>query len=831
MNGYHALNIGAFCNAGRRFHGAAAKPLVGRQLLHGLPFLLGGRKKCCVGFSGAGRLTKSVTIPINARARYVIVAHALLESKIMEGEPVGTVIADYVFRLANGQQATVPVRERFEIGSLPMCWGQRPFLAVPDQKDKLHPRYEGAYGSQGWRQTETNAGWPQSYYLWAWENPAPAERIVSLTIQPRGRKFAVGGVTLSSLEEYPFCTSARRDVKITLPKKADAGKPFKLEVDVDRGVATYPYPLPLRSAREFLGDAMKGWGQERNSASSPAYVRIAASPSATVTVKSAGKPLGRANWGALEKRRKVRLPRVELEVLDSGRNWVHTTVLDGHTGKPVPCRIHCRSLAGVPYQPHGHHDHVNSDLGTWHIDVGGDLRLGQASYAYIDGTCQGWLPRGKVVVDVSRGFEYEPLRQVVELKPGQRELVVRIKRCADMNAQRWFGGDTHVHFLGERGAHREASGEDLNVVNLLASQWGHLFTNAEDFIGRPTVSHHGRTIVYCSQENRQHILGHMSLLGLKSHVSPWCSDGPDEAEMGGTIETTLARWADACHAQGGTVIIPHMPNPNAELAALLATGRADALEMTGHAKYSHLEYYRYLNCGYRLPLAGGTDKMDSGVPVGLCRTYVYIPPNEEFNHGNWCRNLCRGRTFISSGPLLRLSVNGCRLGDTVRLTGNGGTVELAAAADSIFPLHVLQIVQDGNVVASTEERRGARTLRVKAAVKVSRHTWFAARCAGPKYEARPHHDCWRRGIFAHTSPVYVAVGGDWDMLDAGTCQYMLTLIDGSLAYIQRHARRDTDEARVTHHHEHNDHLAFLERPFHEARAVIHRRLHEAGVAH
>ncbi|MCY3021587.1 MAG: CehA/McbA family metallohydrolase [Planctomycetota bacterium] len=831
MNGYRALNIGRLCNAGREFHGAAKDPLVGRQLLHGLPFLIGGGRKCFIGFNGSKGLTKSVTIPVGARARYVIVAHALLESKIMDGEPVGTRIADYVFRLADGRKLTVPIRERFEIGSLPLQWGQRPFLAVPDQKDKLHARHEGPYGTQGYRQTEAGAGWPHTFYLWAWENPAPGEGIVSLTVEPRGRKFVVGAVTLSQLDEYPFSTAVRRDVKITLPRKADAEKPFKLEVEVDRGVATYPYPLPAEPPTRFLRDAMKGWGQERNGRSSPAYVRIAASPSATVTVKSDGKALGRANWGELEKKRRIRCPRAQLEILDGGRNWVHTTVLDAQTGKPTPCRIHFRSLAGVPYQPHGHHDHVNSDLGTWHIDVGGDLRLGQMSYAYIDGTCQGWLPRGKVIVDIGKGYEYEAVRQVVEIGPAQRELVLRLSRWTDMNAARWFSGDTHVHFLGERGAHREASGEGVNVVNLLASQWGHLFTNTEDFTGRPAVSGDGRTIVYCSQENRQHILGHMSLLGLKSHVAPWCSDGPDEAEMGGTMETTLAHWADACHAQGGTVIIPHMPNPNAELAALIATGRADGLEMTGHARYSHLEYYRYLNCGYRLPLAGGTDKMDSGVPVGLCRTYVHIPPEEEFSYEHWCRNLRLGRTFISSGPLLRFSVNGAAIGDTVFLRGNGGTVEIEAAVDSMFPVHVLQVVQEGNVVASTEEGRGARTLRVKASVNVSRNTWFAARCAGPKYEPRPHHDCWRRGIFAHTSPVYVALGSEWTMFDPGTCQYMLTLIDGSLAHIRRHARRDEHDAQVTHHHGEGDHLAFLERPFREAIAAIHKRLHAAQVPH
>ncbi|MFN8540019.1 MAG: hypothetical protein U0232_21380 [Thermomicrobiales bacterium] len=80
--------------------------------------------------------------------------------------------------------------------------------------------------------------------------------------------------------------------------------------------------------------------------------------------------------------------RVRLELIDPGRNWVHTTVLDDATGRPVPCRVHFRSPEGVPYQPHGHHGHVNSNLGTWHMDVGSDARLGQITYAYTDGTAR-----------------------------------------------------------------------------------------------------------------------------------------------------------------------------------------------------------------------------------------------------------------------------------------------------------------------------------------------------------------------------------------------------------------------------------------------------------
>ncbi len=85
----------------------------------------------------------------------------------------------------------------------------------------------------------------------------------------------------------------------------------------------------------------------------------------------------------------VETKRVRVELIDPGKNWVHVTVLDDETGRPVPCRVHFRSPEGVSFQPHGHHNQVNSNLATWHNDIGGDVRLGQSAFAYIDGNCQG----------------------------------------------------------------------------------------------------------------------------------------------------------------------------------------------------------------------------------------------------------------------------------------------------------------------------------------------------------------------------------------------------------------------------------------------------------
>jgi len=306
---------------------------------------------------------------------------------------------------------------------------------------------------------------------------------------------------------------------------------------------------------------------------------------------------------------------------------------------------------------------------------------------------------------------------------------------------------------------------------------------------------------------------------------PWCSGGPDEAELAGSLETTLSHWADECHAQGGTVIVPHMPNPNCEIAALVATKRADAVEMVTHDPYSHLEYYRYLNGGFKLPLVGGTDKMSAQVPVGLYRTYVYIPPEEDFNYENWCKYLREGRTFLSGGPVLRFTVEGAQIGDTIRLPGRCGTVEVRAEAESIFPIHTLEIVQAGKVVASCVDSKGTHRIQLKDKLEVNSNTWLAARVGGLDYSRHLlHHDEWRRGVIAHTSPIYVSVEEDeWKMSNRETYQYMLTLLHGGVEYIQRRSRQ-YPIGTVTHHHGEENHLAYLERPLLEAIQAIHARM-------
>ena len=207
--------------------------------------------------------------------------------------------------------------------------------------------------------------------------------------------------------------------------------------------------------------------------------------------------------------------------------------------------------------------------------------------------------------------------------------------------------DTHVHVLSPSAALLQGAAEGVNLVNLLASQWGEYMTNAGDFDGRTTLRRrdagHGQGdndggdeyLVRVGTENRQQNLGHISVLAYNNQmILPLCSGGPDESALGDPVEVLLMEWAEECRKRDGIVVMPHFPAPRSESAAVITEGLADAVEMCsiispdgGIDPYSLSDWYRYLNCGYRVPVVGGTDKMLVTMPVGEIRTYARLRPD------------------------------------------------------------------------------------------------------------------------------------------------------------------------------------------------------------
>src|SRR5687767_5487791 len=105
MHDYQPLDLAQFCNVGTEFIKEGAQPLMGSQMWHGLPFTVGATDpdpaRCLIGFASGEEI--GVTVPVGTAARYVIFAHALLESRVLEGENIGRGVAHYSFCFQNGQ--------------------------------------------------------------------------------------------------------------------------------------------------------------------------------------------------------------------------------------------------------------------------------------------------------------------------------------------------------------------------------------------------------------------------------------------------------------------------------------------------------------------------------------------------------------------------------------------------------------------------------------------------------------------------------------------------------------------------------------------------------
>ncbi|KPV48248.1 hypothetical protein SE17_39100, partial [Kouleothrix aurantiaca] len=235
MNDYTPLDLSTLASVGAAVYEKKKSPLLGSITLHGLPFLIGGAEpdpaRCFVGL-GFADAQEAVRVPVEATARHILFAHALLDSRLLDNGPMGEVVAHYTIRYADGETVRLPIRERFEIGPIPMWWSAYPFLAVPDEQDSMLTRDAGPWGNAGERQAETDQGWPQHYYLWAWPNPRPDAPIATIELEPAGRKVVVAAITLGQRDEQPLRRQVKRAVKITL---AEPGGTETLGVRVDRG--------------------------------------------------------------------------------------------------------------------------------------------------------------------------------------------------------------------------------------------------------------------------------------------------------------------------------------------------------------------------------------------------------------------------------------------------------------------------------------------------------------------------------------------------------------------------------------------------------------------
>ena len=695
--------------------------------------------------------------------------------------------ADYLVRYADGRCDRLTIARRRQIGAYQRRWGENCFEAVPHRKPHpVHAHHEQP--ARSWGESQTRVASPDllpwTWWLWAWENPRPDAAIQAIRLEPATGIVLLAAISAGDASTNPLRWRSRRKAVLRLAEPLDGSLDevgVLRQVSLDLGQVISATPQPDYPPGEWESSSVNGIPTTRadrvlleyTSHEDACFHLEGGGTMPVSSVEAAGDDAAAAGSGGRITAIPPATQRVRLRVVEKG------------SGTPVPVKLHVHGSGGEYLAPVDRH---RMPVDAWFEDYSVDfVHLGAHRSTYINGETTIDLPPGGIFVEVSRGFEIRPVRRRFELAPGTTELVVEIERVLPWRERGWVTADTHVHFLSPISALLEGSAEGVNVVNLLASQWGELMTNVGDFDGKTTwgsreAGGDGEYLVRVGTENRQHVLGHISLLGYEgSIIAPMTTGGPDESALGDPVEALLTEWARQCRKQGGLVIVPHFPNPRAEHAAAIVSGEVDGVEMTSWGRlyggidpYSLVDWYRYLNCGYRVAAVGGTDKMTANTAVGTVRTYAHVGSDRPFDYHSWMEAVRRAETFVTYGPLLELSVAGRPMGSRIELPAGGGTLEVSWEAASVtVPMSRVELIVNGEVreSAAVEPWRAAGTWPLA----VRKSSWVALLVRG-HYPGKPEI------VAAHSSPVMAEVSGS-PFEAAADAVTILDQIEGAIAYL------------------------------------------------
>ncbi|OFW27066.1 MAG: hypothetical protein A3H97_21280 [Acidobacteria bacterium RIFCSPLOWO2_02_FULL_65_29] len=432
---------------------------------------------------------------------------------------------------------------------------------------------------------------------------------------------------------------------------------------------------------------------------------------------------------------------------------VRLTVKDPRTGRPVPARV------GV-YDETGRAP-LASDKALMLQRYADDLRMlpvndrtfwpsANRQAFYVDGNYEGRLPEGKYELVVTRGPEYRAYHGAFDVRKDETSAVtVTLERYADLPGKGWYSGDSHIHLTRDEVADPLVWGmvaaEDVYVGNLLE-------------MGNITGTHFKQPALW----------GDASRFAREGHYIVSGQEDPRTGMMGHTIHHNLERpiHLDAenyffynrvfeqSKKQGGTSGFAHMGsgfNGQRGLALTVPFGLVNFIEVLQAGRLFSDVWYRFLNLGYRISPAAGSDWPYSDFP-GVVRNYVKL--NGRLDLDAWFESFHAGHVYVSNGPFLEFTVNGRQMGEELRVK-RGARLDIAASTQlnpDVDKLNRLELVILGDV-AATVPADGKDRLTFRQELKAERSMWIAVRALGERQDPR-------NMIIAHSAPIYVVVDGE-----------------------------------------------------------------------
>ena len=456
-------------------------------------------------------------------------------------------------------------------------------------------------------------------------------------------------------------------------------------------------------------------------------------------------------------------------------------LLDGATGEPVAAKIRVVNTASnEAYYP----EHAIRTMPR-------RTQPGVKHYFYAKGSYEVAVPPGRYAIEVVRGICHDAALQYTEVGAGITHVHdFRIPLLRDLHPAGWYSGNTHTHYHLEIDEDPDdrlrmvppAEALDVSVISYLIRNDSPYITNRYTVGRLPQFSRDGTIMDMGEEARNNHTFGdfgygHCLFLNIPRAVEP-VSTGLLSKDGKAPDFPTLTMLCAEARRIGGTTVWCHNGS-GMEMPVGVALGHVDAYNVADGLGADYERYYRLLNCGYRLPASSGTDWWIYD------HNRVFVQVEGPFQYDSWIQGLRAGRTFVSNGPLLELTVNGKGPGALVQASE---PLQVKAKAISRLPFDRLEIVHDGAVVAeqSAVHRREATLERE---IPIERGGWIAARVAS---DARTHAG---GTVFAHTSPVYCRVAGT-PFRRAESLGAFVDEVDASMRFIRKNFRfaNEADQA-------------------------------------
>jgi hypothetical protein len=480
--------------------------------------------------------------------------------------------------------------------------------------------------------------------------------------------------------------------------------------------------------------------------------------------------------------------------------WGQLRVKTRENGSPVGARVYVTGSDGLAYGPDGRDGEPTLSRITW---THGDY------FYYSRGEHTIRMPEGEASIEAVRGIEYVPVKRTVNIRAGETtELTLDLKRNSDLAREHWYGGDLHTHvnyndheFMTPEDIQTQVLGEDLNYANLMvANSSGAQIHDEQYFEGRPHRLSDATHILYWGEEMRNGgVYGHMCLTGLKQLVKPLYTGFTDTSYPHDYPPNHVQ--ALGAKRQGGVASYAHpgyefTSDPQTmsarELPVDLALGSVDAMDVMSNSNEdgSTPYWYRLLNTGLRCAISAGSDSFTNRrhhwIPGGH-RVYVYT--GDSLNADDWVENFRKGRSFATNGPILRFTVNGKLAGTTLDLR-SGDRIKVEASATSFVSMNRLEIVVNGEVVATERAGGDGKSVSLTKEIPVTEGSWVAARVRGDFHRLLVNDT----DLYAHTSPVYLTVDGK-SVSRKEDGQFFVEWVDQLIARIQKRGRYASDAQR------------------------------------